>query len=263
MSASAHALPSFPQDLHAVVQGGTRGLGLAFVEALLRRPGQGRVHATGRRATASPELARLREVHGDRLVPVDLDLLDEPGLHRATARIREDAPRLHLLLNVSGVLHDDRRGMAPEKKLEQLRATHALHAFAINALGPTLVTAGLAESFRHGERAAIANLSARVGSIGDNGLGGWYSYRATKAAQNQFTRTTAIELRRRSPETVVVALHPGTVDTDLSAPFQRGVKPEKLFTPERAARQLLDVLDGLTPADSGGFFAWDGAPIPW
>jgi NAD(P)-dependent dehydrogenase (short-subunit alcohol dehydrogenase family) len=118
-------------------------------------------------------------------------------------------------------------------------------------------------AMRHGRRAVIANLSARVGSIGDNRIGGWYAYRASKAAQNQITKTASIELRRKAPALVCVALHPGTVDTDLSAPFQGNVPEGKLFSVERAARQLLEVIDGLGPDDTGRFFDWAGEPVEW
>jgi NAD(P)-dependent dehydrogenase (short-subunit alcohol dehydrogenase family) len=111
-------------------------------------------------------------------------------------------------------------------------------------------------------RAVFAALSARVGSIGDNRLGGWHSYRASKAALNMILRNLAVELGRTHPQAVVAGLHPGTVDTGLSAPFQRGVKPEKLFTADHSAERLLTVLERLTPADSGGVFAWDGQRIP-
>jgi NAD(P)-dependent dehydrogenase (short-subunit alcohol dehydrogenase family) len=111
-------------------------------------------------------------------------------------------------------------------------------------------------------RAAFAALSARVGSIGDNRLGGWHSYRASKAALNMLLRNLAVELARSHPQAVVAGLHPGTVDTGLSRPFQKGVADGKLFTPEFSAASLMAVLDGLTPADSGGFFAWDGVRIP-
>jgi NAD(P)-dependent dehydrogenase (short-subunit alcohol dehydrogenase family) len=109
----------------------------------------------------------------------------------------------------------------------------------------------------------FAALSARVGSISDNRLGGWASYRASKAALNMLLRTAAIEHQRRRPESIVVALHPGTVDTRLSAPFQRGVPEGKLFTPTYAVDRLLHVIDGLRPTDTGGFFAWDGQPIEY
>jgi NAD(P)-dependent dehydrogenase (short-subunit alcohol dehydrogenase family) len=112
-------------------------------------------------------------------------------------------------------------------------------------------------------KSVFAVISARVGSIEDNRLGGWYGYRASKAALNQFTRTMAIELLRQKREAVCVALHPGTVDTPLSRPFQSGVKAEKLFTPLHAAECLLTVIDGLTPADNGQLLAWDGQRIPF
>jgi NAD(P)-dependent dehydrogenase (short-subunit alcohol dehydrogenase family) len=106
-------------------------------------------------------------------------------------------------------------------------------------------------------------LSAKVGSISDNRLGGWHSYRASKAALNMLVRNFAIEMAPRAPEAVIAALHPGTVDSALSKPFQRGVAPDKLFSPAQSAGYLLDVIDGLTPADSGGLFSWDGARIPY
>jgi len=115
----------------------------------------------------------------------------------------------------------------------------------------------------HRERAVYASISARVGSIGDNRLGGWYAYRGAKAAQNMFTKTLAIEWARTRRNVVCVALHPGTTDTELSRPFQANVPPEKLFAPERTVRQLLEVIDRLAPADTGSFLAWDGSRIPW
>ena len=115
---------------------------------------------------------------------------------------------------------------------------------------------------RSARPAVVANLSARVGSIGDNRLGGWYSYRASKAALNQLTKCMSIELARRG-KVCCVLLHPGTADTALSGPFQRNVPPEKLFTRERTVRQLLGIVDRCTMADNGGYFAWDGETIPW
>ena len=134
----------------------------------------------------------------------------------------------------------------------------------MNAVGPLIVTQALASLLKVTKKsgrphATVANISARVGSIGDNGLGGWYSYRISKAAQNMATRCMALELRRQG--TNVVALHPGTVETDLSAPFK--VSPVKLFDRPRAARQLLDVIDRLDDDDSGRFFDWAGAEIEW
>ena len=237
----------------AVVVGANRGLGLALATALRQRGD--RVIGTARDPRAADGLR-------EQDIPVvPLDVTDASSLAALPGRIGASTERVHLLLNVAGVLHTGTHG--PEKRLEQLdlEAMHAI--FGVNAFGPALVTKALLPLLKHDERAVIANLSARVGSIGDNRLGGWYSYRASKAAQNQLTRTLAIELSRRAPHVIAVALHPGTVDTELSRPFQRNVPAGKLFEPMRAAKQLLDVIDGLTPADSGHFFAWDGSPSEW
>jgi NAD(P)-dependent dehydrogenase (short-subunit alcohol dehydrogenase family) len=236
----------------ALVVGAGGGIGGALVEALAARPEVGRVFATSRSGEA-PAAAGV--------TPLRLDLTDEGSVAKAFAEIAGATDRLHGVFVASGVLHGE--GFGPERRLEQIDPAALAHVFALNATGPMLVAKHALPLLRHDEPAVFAALSARVGSIGDNRLGGWYAYRASKAALNQLIHTTAIEWRRRAPKALCVALHPGTVDTGLSKPFQRNVPPEKLFSPERAARQLLDVVDGLTPADSGSFFAWDGSPIPW
>ena len=136
-------------------------------------------------------------------------------------------------------------------------------SFQVNAIGPALVAKHFLPRLPKDRPARFAVLSARVGSIEDNRLGGWYGYRASKAALNMLVRSLAIELARTRPLAVCVALHPGTVDTALSRPFQRNVAAQKLFTPAYAAGRLLDVLDGLGPGDSGGFYAYDGTRIPF
>jgi NAD(P)-dependent dehydrogenase (short-subunit alcohol dehydrogenase family) len=188
----------------------------------------------------------------------DLDLTDPTSITAVAAAFDEP---LDLVIVATGVLHDAAGG--PEKSLRDLDAARLAHAFAVNAIGPALVAQAFLPKLRTDRKAAFVALSARVGSIGDNRLGGWYGYRASKAALNQLLRTAAIEHARRAPLSVVAALHPGTVDTRLSAPFQRGVAPDRLFTPAFSATALLAVIDRLTPADSGGFFAWDGSPIPF
>lgn len=245
-----------------VVQGASRGLGLAFTEALLAREDVGLVVATSRRPEHSPGLQRLASVHGQRLARVSLDLREEATIAAAAERVGAWTPQVHLLLNVSGVLHDS-AGLAPERRLCEVRQSRLRAAFEVNAFGPILVAKHFEGLLCHSAPAVLANLSARVGSIGDNRLGGWYAYRASKAAQNQLTKTLSIELGRRAKNLTVVGLHPGTVDTELSKPFQRGVKPDKLFSPGDAAARLLRVIDGLSPADSGRLLAHDGADIPW
>jgi len=241
-----------------LIQGASRGIGLELVRQCVARGD--RVFATCRRPDEAGGLGALAQQHPS-LDVVALDLVDEATIAGAADTVAARTDRLDLLINAAGLLHDG--DLQPEKRLSHVRADHLQRVFAVNAFGPVLVMKHFARFFEHGDPAVIANVSARVGSIADNGLGGWYAYRASKAAQNQFTRTAAIELKRRNRAIAVIALHPGTVETDLSAPFARRVKPEKLFSVDRAARQLLDLCDGAGPESNGCFFAWDGSSIPW
>ena len=153
--------------------------------------------------------------------------------------------------------------MQPEKSLRQLNTDQLLHYFQVNSIGAVLLAKHVQPLLKHRDRAIFATISAKVGSIGDNQLGGWYGYRASKAALNMFMRSTAIEYKRTCPRAIVVTLHPGTTDTQLSKPFQRNVPPEKLFAVDRTVQQLLAVLDRLQESDSGEFFSWDGSRLPW
>ena len=245
----------------ALVQGASRGIGLALVRRLLDHPRVERVVATSRHPQASEGLGGLADEAGERLERIAMDVGRERSVAEAGAALRERLPRLDLLLNVAGVLHGG--GRRPEKRIEDLTADGLLESLRINAVGPALVCRELWPLLARAPRGVIGNVSARVGSIEDNRLGGWYAYRASKAAQNQLTRTLAIELGRRAPSVICVALHPGTTDTALSRPFQSRVPEGKLFSADYAAQRLLAVVEGLTPADSGRFFAWDGQPIPW
>ena len=187
-----------------------------------------------------------------------IDLLDEASLKRAVEAAAAHGD-IRLAIDATGFLHD---GQAmPEKSWRELDGDRLSHAFAVNAVGPALLMKHLLPRLPRRGRAVFATLSARVGSIGDNALGGWYAYRASKAALNQLVRTAAVELRRTRPDAVCVALHPGTVDTGLSRPFARaGLEAQP---PALAAERLLTVVDGLTAAGSGGFFDQRGAPVPW
>ena len=187
-----------------------------------------------------------------------LDLTDEASIAAAATALADHAPYA-LIIVATGLLHGPSGG--PEKSWRQLDAAQLAHSFAVNAIGPALVARHFLPLLDPKERAVIAFLSARVGSISDNRLGGWYGYRASKAALNQFVRTLAIELARSRPATICVALHPGTVDTALSAPFQRGVPVGQLFTPAISAAHLLHVIDGLSPQDSGALLDWAGETI--
>ena len=187
-----------------------------------------------------------------------IDLLDEATLGRAA---RDAAARgdIRLAIDATGFLHD--ANQLPEKSWRELDAPKLARAFALNAIGPALLMKHLLPLLpRHG-RSAFVTLSARVGSIGDNRLGGWYAYRASKAALNQLVRTAAVELARRSPEALCIALHPGTVATPLSAPF--ATAGLQVQTPLEAARHILSVIDQLPADSSGRFFDWRGLEIPW
>ncbi|BAJ82439.1 hypothetical protein ACMV_30920 [Acidiphilium multivorum AIU301] len=186
------------------------------------------------------------------------DLLDEASIADA---VRAVAARgaIRLAIDATGFLHD--AAQMPEKSLRELDAARLARSFALNAIGPALLMKHLLPALPREGRAVFATLSARVGSIGDNRLGGWYGYRASKAALNQFVRTAAVELARRSPAAICVALHPGTVATGLSSPF--AASGLDVQAPEVAAARLLAVIDRLTSAESGGFFDHRGEAVPW
>ena len=189
-----------------------------------------------------------------------LDLCRDEDLEELSGWLQQQPP-LRMVINTAGWLHEGGRG--PEKRLQAIQRSGLEQAFNINAFAPILLAKAVAPALGHGQPCWFASLSARVGSISDNHLGGWYGYRAAKAAQNQLLRTLALEWKRRLPLACVSLLHPGTTATELSAPFRSAVPAEKLFSPQRAAGHLLDVLAQQTPEDSGRFLAWDGSVIPW
>jgi NAD(P)-dependent dehydrogenase (short-subunit alcohol dehydrogenase family) len=247
----------------AWIQGASRGIGLALVEHWLAAGPERVVIASARTASSAPGLAAAAARFGDRLERIDVDCTSEDHVARAAAAIARRHPRLHRVVSCAGMLRDG-NGVRPERRLEDVDPRALQRAFDVNAIGPLLVAKHALPMLRHDEPAVLANLSARVGSIGDNRLGGWYAYRASKAAQNMLTRTLAIELARRAPNVVVVAIHPGTVETALSAPFLKGARKRyRVHSPGAAAQHIDAVLDGLSPDDSGSFVAWDGTPVPW
>lgn len=246
---------------NALVTGASSGIGLAVVAQLLDATQVGTVVALSRHAQHSAELGALREVHGARLQLLSADLTRDDDLASLQPRLAEVIDELHLVFNAAGVLHAPE--VAPEKALAAVNRAALESVFALNAFAPILLIQALSPLLARQRPLVFASLSARVGSIGDNALGGWYAYRASKAAQNQLLRTLAVEWRRSHRQATCVLLHPGTVDTPLSQPFQARVPAGKLFTAEFAARSLLDIVAGVTPADSGRFIAWDGTEIPW
>jgi len=253
-------LSSFAVGSRAMVFGATGALGAAFVAALAQDPRVARVYAVARRPPDGTDPHRPAAAPG-KLSWLPFDLQDEPSIAAAVAAAAAEGP-LELVLVATGVLHDGAR-LQPEKTWRSLASDSLQEAFAINAVGPALIAKHALGHLARDRKSVFAALSARVGSIEDNRLGGWHAYRASKAALHMLLRGLAIELRVRNPGALCVALHPGTVDSELSRPFQSGVVPQKLFTAEFSAGKLLGVLDALGPDDSGRAWAWDGSPIPF
>ena len=232
---------SFPSDGCAVVIGASGGIGAAVADL---------IEASG----AFSSTIRL-----SRRSDPPLDLLDETTMERAAAHIRDVGTPPRLVFNATGFLHGD--GVMPEKALSRLTREGLERNFQINTIGPALLMKHLLPLLPREGRSVYASLTAKVGSITDNGLGGWYSYRAAKAAQNQLIRTASIEVARRAPEAVLVALHPGTVRSDLSEPFAKSGL--NVMEPEASARAMLDVIDTLGPNETGTFRSYDGTVLPW
>jgi NAD(P)-dependent dehydrogenase (short-subunit alcohol dehydrogenase family) len=242
----------------ALIVGGGQGIGLGFVRQLLDRDEIQLVYATYRQIASATELLAISD---PRLRCFQMDITNEAQIAAVIQNIQAETNMLHYVINSVGVLHEGE--MQPEKSLRQINSEQLLRYFQVNSIGAMLLFKQVQPLLKHEDRSILATISAKVGSIGDNQLGGWYGYRASKAALNMFIRTAAIEYQRTCPHTILVALHPGTTDTKLSLPFQRNVPPEKLFTVDRTVAQLLTVIENLTPADSGEFFSWDGSRICW
>ena len=243
-------MDSLGKNLHVAVLGASGGIGAALVAELARDVDVEAVHAFSRTPVSDP----LPKVH-----PGFVDLEDEDSI-KAAASTCGNQGRLSLVIVATGVLHRADT-LQPEKSFRALDPAQMRLAFATNAIGPALVAKHFLPQLTKGPRSVFAVLSARVGSISDNRYGGWYAYRASKAALNMLIKTLAVELRFRNRSALCLALHPGTVDTGLSKPFQQNLKEGQLFQRERAAAQLLQVIDNARPDQSGSLLAWDGQEI--
>jgi NAD(P)-dependent dehydrogenase (short-subunit alcohol dehydrogenase family) len=245
-------------SISALVIGGGRGIGLGFVSQFLARNDLERVYATYRRPESATELLAIAD---SRLHCFQMDITVESQIATVVQQIQAQTTSLHYVINSVGVLHEGE--MQPEKSLRSINSEQLLRYFQINSVGAMLVFKQVQPLLKHQNRSILATISAKVGSIGDNQIGGWYGYRASKSALNMFMHTAAIEYKRTCPQAILVALHPGTTDTQLSLPFQRNVPPEKLFSVDRTVSQLLTVIDRLETSDSGEFINWDGSQLPW
>ena len=227
----------------AVIFGANGGIGSAIADAL----------------EADSRFDRIVRFSRSDTSPVRVDLTSEANIRDAAEWIGDRQIAPSMVFVATGLLHDGEHG--PEKSLRQLDPDWLMKNYQVNTIGPALIAKHFLPLMDRKEAAKFAVLSARVGSISDNRLGGWYGYRASKAALNMMIRNLSIEWSRKHDQSVIVALHPGTVDTGLSEPFQNNVPAGKLFDTARAARQLLDVLEALGPTQTGKFFAWDGSEI--
>ena len=255
--------PTMSTDPHAarprtaVVIGASRGIGLALTRALLGQPALRQIYATYRQPATAGDLLAITD---PRLRIRKLDVGDIDDITGLAGLIRQNGDRPDFVIHCAGILHEP--GVQPEKSLGQCDKNAISRVFEVNSIGPLMAARALIPLMPRRDPAHFTVLSAMVGSIGDNRLGGWYAYRASKAALNQFMRTLSIECRRTHPGLCVTSIHPGTTDTALSRPFQANVRNGKLYTPEETAGRILDVVGASTPWQSGQFVNWDGSPIP-
>ncbi|MGF1648964.1 MAG: SDR family NAD(P)-dependent oxidoreductase [Hyphomicrobiaceae bacterium] len=249
ISGSIPNLAGFAEHPRFAIVGATGGIGRALV---------------GAAAQCRPDATIYAASRSGRLVPsahhaVRLDYDDPASIVDAAGTIGHDGP-LDLLIIATGLLHEG-QDLQPEKDWRHLDAARLQRTFLVNTTGPALVMGAFMPLMARAGTPVMAALSARVGSISDNRLGGWYSYRASKAALNMIIKTVAIEAARKRLAAVCVGLHPGTVDTALSKPFQSGTRPGQVVQPDLSAKHLLAVVDRLEAGDSGRIFAWDGLEI--
>ena len=248
----------------AIVFGANGGIGQEFVKQALERHAV--VYACSRPPDDIPNDTTLPVIRAmdNGLQIVNIDILNEEHLKHFASQVSNQYGHADLIVNATGILHDS-KGLQPEKKIEDFNLENFNKIFQINTASTALIAKHFIALLKKSESnpAVFATLSARVGSIGDNHLGGWYSYRASKAALNQIIKTLSIEVARRNKNTAVVALPPGTTDTNLSKPFQQNVKPEKLFSAHYSVSKMFQIIDNLFLEDNGKFFAWDGSTIEW
>ena len=245
-------LSSFGRDLNVVVFGASGGIGTSIIQLFADCEDVKKITAFSR----SVPQAVLDDVIYERF-----DLLDEDSIERAADIVNDP---VDIVFVATGLLHDTTDNGAlvkPEKSWRTFDPQAAQLIYHINAIGPMLIAKHFLHKLADDKKSAFAAISARVGSIADNKMGGWYSYRSSKAALNQMIRTASIELQRKKPQALCVSLHPGTVNTGLSKPFQGNVPDGKLFEPQKSALSMLQVLNGLEAKNSGQQFAWDGRLI--
>ena len=244
-------LSSMGEALRVIVIGSSGGIGQAFVEALTASDQVAKIYALSRQGQNHPS---------SKVANLTFDFTDESSIEAAAEALRETGP-FDLCIIATGLLQGE--GISPEKNMRAMSLEAFQKSFMVNTFGPAVTAKHFLPLMRRDSKAVLAALSARVGSISDNRIGGWYAYRASKAALNMILKTLSIEFGRRFKNTIIIGLHPGTVDTSLSKPFQGNVPDGKLFTPEFSVKKLLGVIDQVDAKDSGLLFAWDGQAVPF
>ena len=236
-------------DMNIAIIGASGTIGSAFVRLLAEREHTATIYAYSRHPVDFKQMNVIRH---------SIDIEQEQSIQTAAAVLPDDQT-FDIVIIASGILHYE--SLQPEKSLSDLSSQKFTKVFAINTIGPALIAKYFLPRLNRKQRSVFAALTARVGSISDNQLGGWYAYRASKSALNMILKNASIEMARRNRMAIIVGLHPGTVESELSKPFQKNVKPERLFTGEYSATKLLSVIEKLRIEDSGKIFAWDGQEI--
>jgi len=250
---SSPELKSFSSECDVAIIGASGGIGAALAELISQQTCVRHVFSCSR----TNQNAGMNKTS---FIPLDVTV--ESSIVSARKKITAKTTKLDLVIVATGTLHEGKL-LQPEKSWRSLNEDNLQKIFLINTIGPTLLAKHFLDLLPKDRKSVFAALSARVGSIEDNNIGGWYAYRSSKAALNMMVKSLSIELSRKNPNAVAVTLHPGTVDTQLSKPFQGSVPRGNLFSPQTSAEHLLKVIDGLKPDATGHLFAWDGQIIPF
>ena len=245
-------LSNFTDNLNIAIIGSTGGIGSNILSLLLQDMKVEKLYSFSR---------NVHDIENNKLVKVKLDISSQTSINNAIESLESDL-KFDIILVTTGILHDE-ENLQPEKSLRDINKENFERVFEINTIGPALIMRYFLPKLKREEKSIFAAISARVGSISDNTLGGWYAYRASKAALNMLIKNASIEMARRYKEAAVIGLHPGPVDTGLSEPFQGNVPPGKLFTPEYSGKKMLEVINKTTAQQTGKIFAWDGTEIPY
>lgn len=243
-----------------LIWGGGRGIGLALVKRLITDYPGSFIHATYRDSSRAKGLLDIESENKENLEIHRIDFLKEEHLTALAENFRARQIQFDLIINCVGFLHDE--DSVPEKSLSYLSREQMLKSFEVNTVVTGLLARYLVPLISKENCSVFASLSAKVGSISDNKIGGWYSYRASKAALNMLLKTISIELKRKRYPSIVLSIHPGTTETDLSRPFISNTN-YKIHSPDESATNILSTIQGTTVEDSGSFFSWDGEVLPW